>query len=182
MEDNNYKFHLEKYSGVSSRHECPKCHDKHSFVYYVDEKGVPVDSIVGRCNHESGCGYHYTPKEYYKDNCIDIKDRPVFVTDKKKRPGSITMQPPSYVSYKLLVGSLGIQSTFVDFLYRTIRDRDKVDLLCKAYQLGCNHKRNVIFWQIDYRLRIRTGKIMMYDMISGKRDKSGKGINWVHAA
>ena len=48
----NYKYHLEKYHGVGSRHECPQCHDKHSFAYYVDDNGNIIDKTVGRCNHE----------------------------------------------------------------------------------------------------------------------------------
>lgn len=183
MDDKEFKFRLEKYSGRASRHECPKCHDKHSFVYYVDNEGVPIDESVGRCNHESNCGYHYKPREYYRDNSIEIKERPIFHFEKSKtKHRSISIAPPTFVSYKVLVNSLGTQSTFVDFLNRTIKDKQKVDLLCKAYQLGCNYKRNVIFWQIDYRMHIRTGKIMAYDLVTGKRDKTGKGINWVHAA
>ena len=39
-----------------------------SFTYYVDESGTPLHPSVGRCNHESSCGYHYTPKEYFHDH------------------------------------------------------------------------------------------------------------------
>lgn len=60
---NNYNQpYLEKYTGRASRHKCPKCGDPHSFAYYLDgNTGLPIDKTVGRCNHESGCGYHYTP-------------------------------------------------------------------------------------------------------------------------
>ena len=40
-----------------SRHTCPNCGDKRSFTYYVDESGTPLHPSVGRCNHESSCGY-----------------------------------------------------------------------------------------------------------------------------
>ena len=67
---NNYNQpYLEKYSGRASRHKCPKCGDPHSFAYYLDgNTGQPIDKTVGRCNHESGCGYHYTPKQFFIDN------------------------------------------------------------------------------------------------------------------
>ena len=65
----NNQPYLEKYAGRKSRHECPACHDKHSFTYYLDgDTRQVIDKLVGRCDHESGCGYHYTPKEYYRDN------------------------------------------------------------------------------------------------------------------
>ncbi|WP_315087302.1 PG0870-related protein [Bacteroides heparinolyticus] len=61
-------YQLEKYHGVSSRHQCPKCGDKHSFAYYIGDDGSILNKAVGRCNHESSCGYHYTPKQYFIDN------------------------------------------------------------------------------------------------------------------
>ena len=39
------------------------------FVRYVDEQGsISFPGNVGKCDHENSCGYHYTPKEYFKDN------------------------------------------------------------------------------------------------------------------
>ena len=60
-------YQLEKYRNRSSRHTCPKCRRTKCFTYYVDENGQPLDESVGRCDHESGCGYHYPPKEYFRD-------------------------------------------------------------------------------------------------------------------
>ena len=50
-------YSLQKYKGTATRHTCPKCGDRHSFVYYVDENNVPLHPSVGRCNHESGCAF-----------------------------------------------------------------------------------------------------------------------------
>ena len=61
-------YTLQKYKGTATRHTCPSCGDKRSFTYYVDESGTPLHPSVGRCNHESSCGYHYTPKEYFHDH------------------------------------------------------------------------------------------------------------------
>ncbi len=63
-----HTYHLEKYQGRATRHECPNCHDTHSFTLYVDEAGDMLDEAVGRCNHVSSCGYHYTPKEYFTNH------------------------------------------------------------------------------------------------------------------
>ncbi|MDA3621417.1 MULTISPECIES: PG0870-related protein [Bacteroides] len=47
---------------------CSQCGRARCFTYYVNENGQPFDKSVGRCDHESGCGYHYPTKEYFKDN------------------------------------------------------------------------------------------------------------------
>lgn len=182
MAKKEYKFHLEKYHGISSRHQCPCCGDKRSFVYYVDDDGNPLDEKVGRCNHESSCRYHYTPKQFFTDNCIDPSERPIFkkITTTRKAAYNEALKP-TFIDANLVVNNISQNSTFVDFLKNLIGDKEIVDSLCQAYQLGATHKREVIFWEIDYNLKIRTGKIMAYDLRTGKRDKSGKGINWIHA-
>ena len=64
-------YSLQKYKGTATRHTCPNCGDKRSFTCYVDESGMPLHPSVGRCNHESSCGYHYTPWEY-NENALRI--------------------------------------------------------------------------------------------------------------
>ena len=81
----NYRFTLEPYKGVSTRHTCPNCHRKSCFAKYIDtEKQISFPDYVGRCNHEQKCGYNYTPKMYFDENpmakerlerrvCADVK-------------------------------------------------------------------------------------------------------------
>lgn len=38
-------YSLQKYKGTATRHTCPKCGDRHSFVYYVDENNVPLNTL-----------------------------------------------------------------------------------------------------------------------------------------
>lgn len=74
----NYKYHLQKYSGPKSRHTCPECGGKHCFTLYVDTEGHILDESVGRCDHESSCGYHYTPSEYFRDHSWKSDIRPTY--------------------------------------------------------------------------------------------------------
>ena len=63
-----HRFHLEKYR-PGNRYECPSCGRKRCFSRYVDEQGeITFPKHVGRCDHESSCGYHYSPKDYFRDN------------------------------------------------------------------------------------------------------------------
>ena len=58
----NYRYHLLKYKGRSSRLTCPGCGRPHCFTPYVDENDAPVDvERYGRCDHERSCGYNLYP-------------------------------------------------------------------------------------------------------------------------
>jgi len=61
-------YHLEIYHGKATRHESPSCHTPQSFTYYVDENNQPLDLTCGRCDRESFCGYHYTPRQFFHDH------------------------------------------------------------------------------------------------------------------
>ena len=63
-----YRFHLQKYK-PGTKTTCPSCGKSRCFVRYIDELGsIIFPNNVGKCDHENSCGYHYTPKEYFKDN------------------------------------------------------------------------------------------------------------------
>ena len=61
-----YRFHLQKYK-YGSKISCPSCGKPRCFVKYVDAEGeIAFPGNVGKCDHENSCGYHYTPKEYFR--------------------------------------------------------------------------------------------------------------------
>lgn len=178
------KYHLEKYSGRSSRHECPSCGDQQSLVRYIDSNtGEYIASNVGRCNHESSCGYHYSPKQYFEDN-PQKKASPTFspmpIQEHKK------LQNPGIIPTQYLLNSLGYESNFIAFLCSIFDtgtiERPTITRLMQDYYLGQTSNREIIFWQIDINRCVRTGKIMQYDPRTGKRLKNTSGaIHWVHA-
>lgn len=172
-------YHLEKYSGVQSRHICPNCNDKHSFAYYVDDDGNIVDESVGRCNHESSCGYHLTPKQYF-DMHPELQSNNNFqrfnTTKHTHKPKKTDYIPLEYVSK-----SRCDKNTFVDFLNSTF-NQTSVHQVCELYKIGSTKDKRVIFWQIDRFGQVRTGKIIKYNPITGHRVKNEIGsINWVHS-
>ena len=175
------KYQLEKYSGRASRHKCPKCGDLHSFAYYVDESGNMLHRTVGRCNHESGCGYHYTPKQYFADNPAGQDYIPKMQTaiksDSKVDMGHI---PFSYVEQ-----AASYKSSFVHFLCRLFDrftlESPTIERLMQDYALGATNDGSVIYWQIDIKGRVRTGKVMKYNPETGHRIKDAGGVNWIHS-
>ena len=176
-------YHLQKYQTKASRHECPNCHDPHSFTYYVDDNGEPLDPACGRCDHESRCGYHYTPKQYFQDHPTDRTSLRPFIPKMQmiaKPPLPLCTLPFKYVRQ-----SASYNSTFVRFLC-SLFDRDRPDCptvrrLGELYALGATRDKGVIFWQIDSRGRVRSGKIMRYGDDGHRIKDSGGGADWVHA-
>lgn len=179
------KYSLEKYSGRNSRHECPKCKDLNSFTYYVDEYGNCLDKSVGRCNHESSCGYHYTPKEYYQDH-KNRKRHFNHTPFQLKRQNEVNKKM-CFIPTDYLINSLSYQNNLCRFIINLFSDKNNrqehlFEMLMINYFIGSTKNQCVIFWQVDNKLRIRTGKIMKYDSITGHRIKNDiGGINWVHS-
>jgi len=81
-----YRYILEPYHGKNSRFTCPACKKSHQFTRYIDaETGEYLADNVGICNRLNSCGYHYSPKDYFRDNNIHSQNK----TDKphpKPRP------------------------------------------------------------------------------------------------
>jgi hypothetical protein len=152
----------------------------------VDENGDCLDESVGRCNHESSCGYHYTPKQFFADNPTARPDwkenffrvpQPVVKNKIKKKLWTITTD-----IVKSTVNP-AIDSDFTLFLRGLIGRKNTVSLV-KEYLIGVTKRRDVIFYQVDTEGRCRTGKIMKYDRKTGhriKNEKVGGRITWVHS-
>ena len=188
-------YSLQTYKGIATRHTCPNCGDKRSFAYYVDEENTPLHPSVGRCNHESSCGYHYTPKQYFL-NHPECRTSNVSSFDGQKRdvkskstlteplkPTAIGCVPIHYVEK-----SKSVQSNFFRFLsillgnYYGSKSQEVLKRLLGEYRLGATRDGCVIFWQIDMNGKVRTGKVMQYNSEDGHRIKEqGAAINWIHS-
>ena len=185
MANTNYKYHLEKYSGRNSRYQCPQCGDMHSFSRYVDESGNYLNDAVGRCDHESGCGYHYTPKEFFANN-PQLQQEPgskahsgTVIQSRQPQPKVLHTIPFSYVE-RSASNITNKESELMCFL-SSIFDQGTIWYLQNRYCIGATKDRDVIYWQIDVHGRVRTGKVMKYDPNTGHRIKSGNGVNWIHS-
>ena len=172
--------YLEPYHGPASRHTCPACHKPRAFTLYLDgTTGRPIHPTVGRCNHEIHCGYHYPPRQYFRDHperSDTIQTRTLF---------SSSPQTPSRrfdcIPVKYLIASASYNSNFVRFLCDYF-PRERIEEAMEHYALGATRDRRVIFWQMDIKGNLRTGKIMQYDPCTGKRLRNSRGgIDWVHS-
>jgi hypothetical protein len=171
----NFSYLLELYEGMNTRYRYPVCQQKEkTFSRYIDtQTGQYLAPTVGRCNREMKCGYHHTPKQYFKDNNISsdtIQAKPY------NKPKSVTPQqkPVSFIQVETFKASLGNHEPnhFIKFLLNLF-PVDIVKSLISAYFIGTAKywPGATVFWQIDLSGRIRTGKIMLYDAYTGKRVK-----------
>jgi hypothetical protein len=181
-----HRYILEPYKGIKSRYRCPSCqHKEKTFSLYIDTNtGEHIHPSVGRCNRESNCGQNYTPKQYFQDNNISF-DTP---QPKAYKPQPITPQPKpvSYISFEAFEASLKSHETnhFVNYLINLF-GADVASKLVSSYFIGSSKYWNgaTVFWQIDVHRKVRTGKIMLYSPITGKRTKEPfNHISWAHKA
>lgn len=195
---NTYRFQLEPYKGMATRYICPKCKDRsRTFVRYIDkETGRHINPDVGRCNREDKCGYHYTPREYFQDNKGSSSEyRSSTVMPSRQKTPDFKPVPLSYISSDEFRSSLMLNhnNNFLDYLKRLFGNEITARLagakatvdtqMYRPYFIGTsNHWAGAtIFWQIDVKGKVRTGKIMLYHPLTGKRVKHPfNHINWVH--
>ena len=183
---NEHKYILEPYKGMNTRYRCPSCQQRDkTFSRYIDtETGEHIHPSVGRCNRESNCGYHYTPKQYFQDNNIS------FHTPQPKaykpRPVTPQLKPVSFIPIDVFKASLNPTAFktnhFVQFLINLFGVEVASQLVSRYFIATSKHWNGAtVFWQIDKQGNVRTGKIMLYSPTTGKRLKEPfNHISWVH--
>lgn len=181
-----YRFILEPYKGLNTRYDCPSCGQRKIFVRYIDtETGKHLAINVGKCNRESNCGYHFTPKQYFQDNGYLLEGLKI-LSDKQLIKATPPTKAISYISIEPFKNSLCRYevNNFVSYLIKLF-GADTAFQLIQKYCIGTSRhwQGATVFWQIDKYNRIHTGKIMLYNAETGKRVKHPfPHITWVHKA
>jgi hypothetical protein len=182
----NFRYTLEKYAGSKTRFKCPECQNKsNTFVRYIDsETGEYIDASVGKCNRENKCGYHLKPQQFFERNGKPFMPyggyHGLLSSKRITNPLKPTYIPPWIYQESLLPA----KNNFLEYL-RKLVGKDAMMKLREAYRIGCSEhwKGATVFWQLDTKGLIRTGKIMLYDRIIGKRIKEPYShITWAHTA
>lgn len=166
----NFKYILEPYRGIQSRHICPGCGFKHKFTRYIDsDTGMYLADFVGKCDRENSCGYHFTPKRFFNENPTGKNNSNNFrVTD----PKQLIIQPIDYLPFSIFEKSVlkYYQCNFFPFL-KKIFGVNIGKQLCQDYFIGANANGDTVFWQADINGKIRQAKVMRYNPSTGRRNK-----------
>lgn len=177
------------YNG-SKKWECPRCH-KRRFVPYVDKDGNMLSPEVGCCDRECECQYHYTPRQYFEDNCSLSRGRKMYrrecvtrtvkPTEAEREPCVLDVDPLRWLQDKSGMPAY-LNNGLAAYLLRVYSERTLPLIEAfNRYKLGTTKDGAAVFWQIDERQRVRTGGIIHYGA-DGHRVKDGahSGKRWAH--
>jgi hypothetical protein len=180
----DHRYIFESYDGGRGRHTCPKCGHHKEFVRYIDtQTGLYLADHVGRCNREVKCGYHYPPSQFFADNPMAQTKLPVPEVRQKitKRPKIGRVKKIDFIPSEIVGRSLVFngRNSFDKYLF-SLFPLEEVHRLMNRYYIGTWTNSRTVFWQIDSQHRVRTGKVIQYDPLTGKRNKRLR-VSWVHA-
>ncbi len=181
---------LEKYCGTKSRHTCPACNSRNCFVRYVDENGEYISDDCGRCNRESKCNYHKTPKQYFADNPNSSVTHARHSARTKKRgtpnyafavkngsqveyEARAAATKPDFIPFEHLKPTLDnyVRNAFVQFLLNLFPDcSEEIQSVLKMYFVG-TYEDYCCFPSLDQRNRICRAKLIRFNQATGKRLK-----------
>lgn len=178
---NPYKYIFQAYSS-NSKQTCPACGKPKVFTRYIDvETNEILAPNVGRCDRLDKCGHHYSPKQYFAENGYTQHTLP-----KANYKSMATKQiPPTYINPAIVESSFKhYQSNhFVSYL-NTLFGVEITNTLLNTYPIGTSKywAGATVFWQVDAQGNVHTGKIMLYNPVTGKRVKEPHNcITWVHS-
>ena len=159
-----YKYSLDR---SSKKFICPKCLKK-TFVKYIEtESGNYLNDEFGRCDRETNCQYHRIPLKEMNETFKMIE---------------IPELEPSFHDMDLVInsGRNFKQNNFIQFLRTIFSDFEIKEIILK-YALGTSKRWSgaTVFWQLDQNQKVRNGKIMLYEVETGKRVKNKDGTGFI---
>lgn len=181
----DFRFHLKKCTG-RTKLDCPQCGRYRCFVPYIDDTAkVQFPDNVGKCDHEHRCGYHYTPKDYFREHpgAWQADDNSTCRTSVTASP-VICRTTPSYIPPDVMERSMSRYDINPLFLFLSkVFTEEKTKALMGRYNVGTAHMwgGSAVFWQVDTNGNIRGGKIMGFNPETGRRIKEpSPQVCWVH--
>lgn len=166
---------------------CPSCGQKKKYVRYFNfTTGEYLPEDFGRCDRENNCGYFEKPtEEYFKSLNSGSQYEPVRTA---KRVELTRSHGPLKGSFSTIGNDIFLKNfagyeanIFCQFLVSHF-GRITAQSLINKYLIGTSkkYKGANVFWQVDGKGKIRSGKIMLYAPDGHRR----KDIppTWVHTA
>lgn len=205
----DYRFTLQKYT-PGSKITCPKCHRKRCATRYIDTLGeITFPNDVCICDHANSCGYHYPPKDYFRDNPEVLKElmakehgddivkygknnaTAIRTCDVSFSPNAPPLevaskeQTISFVDSDLVAKTISFYHLNPLFRFLTTKfGDDEVERIFRLYNVGTSRQWNgsTVYWYRDIQGNYRTGKVMGYDSANGHRIKKPYNqVTWAHS-
>lgn len=181
-----YRYKLEPYKGKKSRYECPQCKQARMYTRYIDTlTGEYLPFEYGRCNRTKNCEYNINPyTEGYAKNTEIGREKVSKPARLEKPPGFVNEKQSSLIPDEVFFERQQYyeRNYFVKYLQR-IFEAETVLKLIQTYFIGTSSywPGATVFFQVDKQGKIRAGKIMLYNSLTGGRVKKPfNHINWEH--
>ena len=184
-----------KKKGVRYLGLCPFHQDRHlgSFVVYpkgncykcfqCGAKGGVVDFLKNHEHLSFPDAIRWLGKKYNIDT--DMQDFNYTPPPPRPKPEPLQMLVlPKWLMANTLLNVE--RSTLVQWIRTGINwdplQRARIDQALNDYAVGCSKQGMTVFWQMDEKGQLRTGKMMRYKA-DGHRDKSdGYNFDWIHSS
>ena len=184
-----------KKKGVRYLGYCPFHNDKHvgSFVVYpkkqcfkclsCGEKGGVIEFLKKHEHLSFPDAIRWLGKKYNIET--DMQDFNYTPPPPRPKPEPLKMLVlPKWLMANTLLNVE--RSTLVQWIRTGINwdplQRARIDQALNDYAVGCSKQGMTVFWQMDEKGQLRTGKMMRYKA-DGHRDKSqGYNFDWIHSS
>ena len=184
--EQDIQFILERYrSGGSNRYTCPNCGHKKCFTRYIDiETGQYIADECGKCNHESRCGYHYPPRDYFRDHPerrqtpswqpLHVNGIPMALSRTRKTAVTVPSEVVQTEFFSMAWAEAAARRTspFRTWFESLPFDDLRISQVLADYYVGATatdtiiHGRNygpaAVFWMIDEQRRPHDAKFIAY--------------------
>ena len=160
---------------------CPDCGRTGKFSPYIDTVTMrPVDDrTCGRCNRLSNCGYHLPPRMVAP--LLSPQGGKTAMPVLLPHGGGWEGASEFYEKMRRACEQSQPWGSHLVTWLRTQFPRDAVAAALKRYRVGGTPDGATLWWQIDERGRVHTGKAMQYNPLTGHRVKEqGFPVNWAH--
>ena len=119
---NNYRYILEPYKGMKTRHNCPRCNKPHKYTRYIDQQtGKHLPYRYGKCERLNNCAYELNPYKdgYSKNQWYLEKQEAIKTANYQIQPmPSHSILNAEFIPFELFKSSLNHyhQNTFIKYL------------------------------------------------------------------
>lgn len=169
-------FHSDKHDGnffVYPAKNCYKC-------FTCDAKGGPVEFLMNYLHIDFPDAIRWLGRKY----CIEVDNVPVNYTPPPPRP-----TPPPLPMLELPMTMVNarqhtennVMCNWINSLPWGNAQRARIAGVFKEYHIGTSKDGHTIFWQIDNQMRVRTGKMMLYNSDGHRNKTASHNFDWIHS-
>jgi hypothetical protein len=166
-EDGRQMFHA--ISSLSSKYRQAENDRKFTNAMNTASK-VGISTFIYMCQQAGIDTHKYYLSDYNTPNNKVIKPLP--------RSQQKPKETPSYISKDIAEKCLSADNNLIYYLCGYF-DTDTLKKACALYFMSSARNGSTIYWQVDEQMKVRSGKVIMYDGDTGHRVKD-TGVKWVH--